>query len=583
MENQARATLLKKARETTTSPGVYLMRDAAGALLYVGKAKNLRNRISTYFQAQPHATPRTEMLVNRICDFEIILTETESEALILECSLIKKHKPKFNVLLKDDKTYPYIKIQINEPYPRLEWTRRVNRDGARYFGPFTSGWAAKQVMVLLNKTFKLRDCSDNSFRNRSRPCILFQMGQCSGSCVEEVTQEEYRHSIEQVIDVLEGRGSGFVKQLRKSMTTAAQNEEFELAAEYRDQLQNLEVVTQTQVAEEAGEFRSRDVIGLARKDGEAHGVILQIRSGRMLSVKHYHLENTDPTLSDEEVLFDFLAQVHAAHEDLKKKHEDAEQVMPGVQLTAAEELLLPVCPEDSELLERTIGARIRTSRSEKEKQLLNVARTNAQYALEQKLRKAAAHGIQALEDVQEKLHLDRLPRRIECYDISNIHGQDAVASRVVFMDGGPDKNLYRRYKIRTVEGSNDFAMMKEVLDRRFSNTDEALPDLVVVDGGKGQLSQAVAILQELGVQGVQAVGLAKARTESDFESSEVKASHERIFIPGRKNPVALLPHTQAYKLLVHVRDEAHRFAVSYHRLLRSKRSLHTEKKSGKTR
>jgi excinuclease ABC subunit C len=242
----------------------------------------------------------------------------------------------------------------------------------------------------------------------------------------------------------------------------------------------------------------------------------------------------------------------------------------------AHEVLLPEVPVDLELLEKALGIGVRVSDSEVDKQLLNVARANAEYALEQGQRKVSGHGIQVLEEVQDKLHLAKLPHRIECYDISNIQGQDAVASRVVFIDGAPDKNLYRRYKIRTVEGANDFAMMREVLDRRFSRAEEELPDLVVVDGGRGQLAQAVAILDELSVQGVGVVGLAKARVERDFKASEVKSSSERIFIPNRKNPVPLMPHTGAYKLLTHVRDEAHRFAITYHRLLRSKRSLKSE-------
>jgi excinuclease ABC subunit C len=243
-------------------------------------------------------------------------------------------------------------------------------------------------------------------------------------------------------------------------------------------------------------------------------------------------------------------------------------------------VLLPIAPEDPALLEKTLSLGVKVaregSRGESDRQLLNVARLNAQHALEQAKKQGGAHSAKALEDVQEKLQLPKLPQRIECFDISNTSGEEAVASRVVFIDGAPDKNLYRRYKINTVIGSNDLAMMKEVLGRRFAKLEEALPDLVVVDGGKGQLSQATAILEELGVQGVGVVGLAKARTESDFKSKEVRSSMERIFIPGRKNPVSLLPHTEAYKLLTHVRDEAHRFAINYHRLLRSKKSLKSE-------
>jgi excinuclease ABC subunit C len=579
MENQHlipgdRTRLLGAARELPTSPGVYLMKDEAGGVLYVGKAKSLKSRVSSYFQAGIHEVARTEMPVGRVMRFDVILTETEAEALILECTLIKKHKPKFNVRLKDDKAYPYLKIRTHEPFPRIEWSRKVVKDGARYFGPFPSSWAARQIMQLLNKTFQLRDCSDNTFSHRSRPCILFQMGQCSGPCVGKIDRLTYRQRLDEVIGVLEGKTDRLTVSLKKGMEDAAEREEYEVAAEYRDQLQHLEAVTATQVVDEAGSERDRDVIGLARKEADAHGVIIQIRNGRMLAVRHYHLQNTDASLPDAQLLFDFLAQYYIGVDAAAGDPEESSAAHSGVK--KPRELLLPIAPEDPDLLASTVGASVRVAENASEEQLLNVARSNALYALEQTTKRAQGHGAQALEEVQEKLHLPRLPHRIECYDISNIHGQDAVGSRVVFIDG----NLYRRYKIRTIEGSNDFAMMKEVLGRRFGNAEEALPDLVVVDGGKGQLSQAVAIMDELGVQGVGTVGLAKARTERDFEKVEVKSTHERIFIPGRKNPVPLLPHTGAYKLLVHVRDEAHRFAITYHRHLRDKRSLKSERESG---
>lgn len=575
------------------------MKDEQGAVIYVGKAKNLTNRLSQYFQVGPHEVPRTEMMVNRVARFDVILTETEAEALILEATLIKKHKPKFNVRLKDDKTYPYLKIQVNEAYPRIEWTRRVQRDGARYFGPFPSAWSARQVMNLLNETFMLRDCSDNTFRHRSRPCILHQMGRCTAPCVQLISAKDYKADIEQVVGVLEGKTDKLVADLKRGMEDAAEREEYEVAAELRDQIRNLELVTQTQGAVEAGSVRDRDVVGIARAaDGaaaEAHGTILRIRGGRMVAVQHYHLQNTDASLPDATLLSEFISQYYAAlglgagGGGAASAGLDSAETSDAVQLDGASakespprEILVPFAPDDPEWIERTFGMAVRVAEGSEgapeylvDTQLLNVAKANAQYALEQGARKAEGHGVAALEEIQEKLHLPKLPERIECYDISNTQGEEAVASRVVFVDGAPDKNLYRRYKIKTVVGSNDFAMMKEVLDRRFSN-DESLPDLVVVDGGKGQLSQAVAILTELNVQGVSVVGLAKARTESDFQATEVKSSHERIFIPNRKNPVPLLPHTAAYKLLTHVRDEAHRFAISYHRLLRSKRSLRTD-------
>jgi excinuclease ABC subunit C len=570
MENQAptRQALLERARETSTSPGVYLMKDLAGGVLYVGKAKNLKNRLSTYFQAPIHEVGRTEMLVNRVHLFDVILTETESEALILEATLIKKYKPKFNVRLKDDKTYPYLKIQVDLEFPRIEWTRKVLRDGARYFGPFPSSWAARQVMLLLNETFKLRDCSDNTFRNRSRPCILYQIGKCSGPCVGLATKEQYKESIQDVIAVLEGKSDVLLKDLQRGMEDAAEREEFEEAAYYRDQIQNLQLITQTQAVTEAQGIqaqRDRDVLGVAQKDMNGHGTLLRVRGGRLIAVQHYHLQNTDPSFTEPELLFEFLSQYYL---NLNAASEEA--------VLNSREVLVPHAPNDVELLERTLGITLKVAETAVDEQLLSVARNNATYALEQNAKKNVGHGLAALEEIQDKLHLPKLPNRVECYDISNTQGEDSVASRVVFIDGAPDKNLYRRYKIKTVIGANDFASMKEVLGRRFANVEEQLPDLVVVDGGKGQLAQAVAIMNELNVQGVDVVGLAKARTESDFRKTEVKSSFERIFIPNRVNPVPLLPHTQAYKLLVHIRDEAHRFAITYHRNLRSKRSLKSE-------
>jgi len=575
MQGTKRTELLAKAREAATTPGVYLMKDVEGGILYVGKAKNLKNRLTTYFQGQVHEVPRTEMMVSRVERFEVILTETEAEALILECTLIKKHKPKFNIRLKDDKAYPYLKIRMDEVFPRIEWTRRVLKDGARYFGPFPSAWSAREVMRLLTETFQLRDCSDNTFKHRSRPCILHQMEKCTAPCVGYISQIDYRAAMGEVIGVLEGKGDRLVGDLRRGMEAAAENEEYEQAAWYRDQLRNLELVTATQVVDEAGSHRNRDVVGIEREGTEAHGVVLQIRGGRMLAVRHFHLQNTDPTQPESELLEEFLTQYYYMQGALTPEGLGADGVPAGPvrDIAAASEILLGAAPENPELIGGLVGAQVRVAETENERQLISVARTNARYALEQQVKKSGGHGIEALEEIQEKLNLQKLPIRIECYDISNTQGEESVASRVVFMDGAPDKNLYRRYKIKTVIGANDFASMKEVLGRRFASDEEGLPDLVVVDGGKGQLAQAVAILDELGMGWVPVVGLAKARTESDFQATEVKSSHERIFIPNRKNPVPLLPHMAAYKLLTHIRDEAHRFAISYHRLLRGKRSL----------
>lgn len=583
-----RDELLTRAKEASASPGVYLMKSQEDQVLYVGKAKALRNRLTSYFQAPVHEIPRIELLVLRVDHFDLIVTETESEALILESTLIKKYKPKFNIRLKDDKAYPYLKIRGDQEFPRLEWSRRVLKDGARYFGPFPSAGSARQVMRLLIEAFKLRDCSDNTFSHRSRPCLLYQMGRCAAPCVQKISSLDYRESVNEVVRVLEGKSSRLIDQLKSSMATAAEGEDFEEAAFLRDQIQSLELVTQVQGVVEAGSDKHRDILGIARGSGAEgpHATVLRVRHGKVVSVQHFSLQNSDPSDSDADLLAQLISQNYLHYQVGKKallggKLDPAqlvEQEQEGESsLLRPQEIWVSQPPSDVTALEKALGISILTPEESQslEKRLLQQAESNAKLALDQRKRGTGGHGAQALEEVQSKLHLSHFPRRIECYDISNIQGQDPVASRVVFIEGAPDKNLYRRYKIKTVVGSNDFAMMKEVLGRRFSNPEEDLPDLVVVDGGKGQLSQAVAIMEELSVQGVGVVGLAKARTESDFQAVEVKSSHERIFIPNRKNPVPLLPHTQAYKLLTHIRDEAHRFAISYHRLLRDKRSLKT--------
>lgn len=554
-----RSELLKAARAAPKEPGVYLMKDSLGEVLYVGKAKVLCNRIPSYFQRVPHEQGRIELMVQRVHRFEVILTKTEQEALVLECTLIKKHRPKFNVRLKDDKTYPSIRVDLNADFPKLEWTRKIRADGAKYFGPFPSSFSARETMRLLTEAFKLRDCSENTFRHRSRPCLLYQMEKCSAPCVGLISPDDYKKTVKNAVGILEGKDHSIRKRLKTEMEEASENLNYEVAAQLRDQIRNLEVVTSTQTFDPSGQHRHLDVISVESKEGIAHGVVLQVRFGRVVSVKHVSIQNAFSDIPKEELLSQFIAQYYSSGED--RASSDLKMLV-----------LVAMLPEDSDILESSYDLKFVCAKKEADLHLVRVAETNAQYALEELKKKDLGHGMEALEEVRKLLHLESLPRRMECYDISNIHGQDPVASRVVFVDGEPSKNLYRKYHIKTVVGSNDFAMMKEVLGRRFSNPDEELPDLVVVDGGKGQLKQAVTILEELDMPGIPVVGLAKARTESDFESKEVKSSQERIFLPNRSNPIPLRTHTRAYKILTHLRDEAHRFAITFHRQTRAKRT-----------
>ncbi len=558
-----RTELLEKAKNLATSPGIYLMK-AGSQIIYVGKAKSLRSRVTSYFQPITHEHPRTELMLQSVENFEIIHTETENEALVLECTFIKRHKPKFNVRLKDDKHYPYLVISTKDPFPRIGWTRKVVNDRSRYFGPFPSGFAARTVMRLLTETLRLRDCSDNTFSHRSRACILHQMDLCTAPCVGKISQEDYQSLIDEAIAVLQGKSNKIIKQLKLDMKLAATEERYEDAARIRDEIQSVEIVSQTQSVFDPDKRADVDVFAFEKNEATAHGVVLQVRGGRLIIVKHYALHNFDSTLSDEAIAYDLLTQ-HVLLMEEKS------------EVLHAKEILLKTLPLDHQLLESALKIKIKIPRTDLQKQLVNVAHTNAKFALEGAKKEHSGHGITALEEVQSKLGLEKLPRRIECYDISNFQGDESVASRVVFIDGAPDKNLYRKYKIKTVKGANDFASMREIFDRRFSKMDldtgNEKPDLVVVDGGKGQLSQAKAIFDELGIQGVDLVGLAKARTEQNFQSAVVESSQERIFIPGRVNPIPLYPNSRAYKLLTHIRDEAHRFAITFHRSRRDKKSL----------
>tara|TARA_Y100000590_G_scaffold466680_1_gene642894 strand:+ start:5703 stop:7487 length:1785 start_codon:yes stop_codon:yes gene_type:complete len=565
----SRAELLSRSRELTSAPGVYLMKDDSDRVLYVGKAKHLKNRVSSYFQKKKHDSVRTEWLVHTVHHFEVIITETESEAFILENTLIKKYKPKFNVRLKDDKAYPYIRIQLKDAFPRLEWTRKVRKDGAQYFGPFPSAGSARQVLHLLNETFRLRDCSENTFRHRSRPCLLAQMDKCSAPCVNPMKDqpEVYSETLQKAIDVLEGKGDELIQSLEIQMNQASEAMEYEKAAEFRDQIQNIQMVTEVQSVLEAGMDRHRDVLGISRRETHAHATLLIVRSGKLLSVRHFDFYNIDPQGSSSELIEDFLSQYY-----FDSQNPDDHPFGIGGPV-APQEILLPDLPKDVDVYERALGIRLIQADGDRDDQLLRAAQANADHAMEAKAKRTTGHGMGAVEEVMKKLHLSRIPQRIECYDISNISGEDAVASRVVFVDGNPQKDLYRRYKIKTVEGSNDFAMMKEVLERRFLRVEDDYPELVVVDGGKGQLSQAVAILDELNIADVEVVGLAKARTEKNFQKKEVKSSQERVFIPNRVNPVVLRENTKAFRLLTHLRDEAHRFAIQYHRSVRDRKRI----------
>ena len=580
-ENRIQTTL----KNLPTKPGVYIMKDDAGKVLYVGKAINLRNRVRSYFHAPGGLQMKTRRLVAQIDDLEYIVTASELEALILECTLIKKHRPFFNVRLRDDKNYLYIKITLNEEWPRVFTTRRVEQDGARYFGPYASARSVRATMELLNRLFPYRTCDRVITGKDKRACLYLFIRRCLGPCIGVTTKEEYAAAVQQAIHFLEGKHEGVVKDIQRSMNAAAEALHFERAAALRDKLQAIQRVAETQRVVSTT-FADQDVIAFARSDGEACVQLFFIRGGHLIGRENYVLEGTKES-EDKELLGSFLQQFYDSAVDIPPR------------------ILLPNEIDEMRIIESWLrtkkGTRVslRVQRKPEDKQLVSMAAENAGETLAQLRAQWLADNqktMGAVLELQEYLGLTTAPLRIECYDISNIQGTNPVGSMVVFENGTPRNAHYRRFKIRTVQGANDFAMMQEVLRRRFKRVrhpegngeqeeqssaevpaettpaDGAtasqaaaevdpwtiVPNLVIVDGGKGQLNAALEVLDELGVTEVPTVGLAK--------------EHEEIFMPGQAEP--LLPRTsQALYLVQRIRDEAHRFAITYHKKIREKKGM----------
>jgi excinuclease ABC subunit C len=550
-----------------TSPGVYLMKNALDKIIYVGKAKALRSRVRSYFNGNNHSA-KTISLVSNIEKIEYILTQTEVEAFLLEASLIKKHRPKYNIRLKDDKAYPYIMVSASDEFPRLYLARKVRRDGNLYFGPFTSGLQVWETIRFLNRTFQLRDCNDHYFRNRTRPCLTHQIGHCTAPCVALVDKERYGRDVEAAILFLKGRDKQVLTIVKERMNVAAKEERFENAAKLRDSLESLKAILQKQAVINSMSEKDQDIIAFDGNEVGCMVEVLHVRGGKLLGSQPHFLPLVNP-LSEEENPQDWLASFVNQYY--------LENMIP-------DEVLLPVDlgRDINKLLSEVLAERsaqkkisVRYASGTHASQLLELATKNASEHFKSYVTKNAQK-TKGLEEIQAKLGLEALPTRIECYDISNFQGAESVASQVVFEDGVPHKDSYRRYKIKTVQGSNDFASMKEVLSRRLAHTEEDEPSLIVVDGGKGQLSLALEALKDLGKPHIPIVGLAKARTQGSFQDADVKGSEERVFIPGRQNPVSFAKNSAALQILVGIRDEAHRFAISYHRKLRENRSLESE-------
>ncbi|MGA2286690.1 MAG: excinuclease ABC subunit UvrC [Dehalococcoidia bacterium] len=551
--------LIERVGALPNKPGVYIFRNEEGRVIYVGKAASLRNRVRSYFGSPRSMEPKVRALASTIAEFDYIVTNTAQEALHLEATLVKRHQPVFNVRLKDDKHYPYLKIDIQNKWPRVEITRRIENDGARYFGPYASASSVRRTLDVVKRLFPWRPCTEEVTGDRQRPCLDFFIGRCIAPCSGACSEAEYDEVIREVILFLEGRTENVLRALRAQMDEASRNMQYERAAILRDQIRAIENVSEAQVTAYARPT-DEDVFGLARSDGEAVAQVLFVRGTKMIGGDHFPLDGAKGE-PDAEVMNGFLKQFY-----------ESSTYVPRT-------VLLPLeIPEELEIedwLSERRGGRVRlvTPRRGNKRRLVAMATDNAREALEvSRLRWLTDTGKtrQALDELQEELNLPALPNRIECYDISDMMGAHPVGSMVVFIGGRPRRAEYRRFRIKSVEGANDVAMMAEVLQRRFKRAAQAveaqeaaqaegwgaLPDLLIVDGGKAQLNAALDVLREAGVPFIPAAGLAKQQ--------------EELYVKDVSEPILLSRKSQALYLLQRVRDEAHRFAITYHRSVRQK-------------
>ncbi|MEE3014149.1 MAG: excinuclease ABC subunit UvrC [Chloroflexota bacterium] len=565
-------TPLVEQRLLTTPelPGVYLMKDSRGSVLYVGKAAILRNRLRQYFSSSTNIPNKTRRMLGHLHDFEYIITESASEALILENTLIKRYKPRYNARLKDDKTYPYLKIDTNEDYPRVYITRRVLKDGADYFGPFATSGTVRKTMDLVKRLFPYRSCTKNITGTDARPCLEYYINRCIAPCTGQASKEDYSKVINQVLMFMNGDTTAVTDDLKTNMNKASEELEFERAAVLRDRIKAVEKVTEERrMKVEANPVSDMDVIAMAQGSNESWVEVFFIRKGKLIGRDHFFMEGTQDYESDL-ILGQFVKQFY----------QTAALVVPP-------RIVIQHMPEDAETITEWLrevrGGSVRLICPQRgiHKQLLDTVATNADQGLNQhRVTRMSDNSIvqQAATELEEELSLPLPLRRMECYDISHIQGSNTVASMVVFEDGRPKPAHYRRFKIKTVDGVDDFESMREVLRRRFKRLATAraaeqtgdtalvevdsfgvIPDLVLIDGGKGQLSAALEVFLEMGIDDVPLASLAK--------------ENEELFVPHTPEPIVLPRNSQALHLVQRIRDEAHRFAITFHRNLRSKDSL----------
>jgi excinuclease ABC subunit C len=542
-------SLSEKLKKVPTDPGVYLMKGEKGDVIYVGKARNLKKRLSSYFIGKLNI--KTSVLVKKIVRFETIITATENEALILESNLIKKHRPRYNVILKDDKRYPSLRLDMQNPYPFLSIVRKIKNDGAAYFGPFSSSSAVKSTVKLINRTFKLRKCKLKSFQKRSRPCLNHQMDICLGPCCNNIDKEAYKDIVKEVAMFLNGKAPDLIRKIKSQMVQVSEMQEFEAAAQLRDKMFAIEKIIEKQVAV-TRDLLDRDAIAISGSHEDSVITVLFVRGGFLVGTRHFAFSETIST--EAEVVETFIRQ-----------HYEKANVIP-------QEILVPMALENSSMLEQWL----KTLRKSKvsilwpqrggKARLVKMAWHNAQNELKTRI-SIRKEKRELLERLQKRLKTEKFPDHIECFDNSNISGAEPVAGMVVYKSGSSHKASYRKYRIKTVKIQDDYGYMFEVLKRRFSKKEHKLPDLLMVDGGRGQLNIAVSVLKELNLFGnFDIISIAK----KDEKRGE---SDDKIYKPGRVNTINFGKQGDLLLFLQKIRDEAHRFAISFHRKRRSKASL----------
>jgi len=542
-----------KLARASREPGVYLMKDAAGKVIYIGKARNLKKRLASYFKNSGQLNVKAGILATKISDIETIITRTEKEALILESNLIKRYMPRYNVVLKDDKRYPSLRIDLKDKYPNFSIVRKIGKDNALYFGPFASAQAVRETLRTINKTFKLRKCKARDFKNRTRPCLHCQMDGCLAPCCLDVDPDVYGEQVNEAIMFLKGRTPDLIRKIKSQMESCARQQKFERAARLRDKIFFLERTIEKQIAVTT-DFKDRDVFAIARSAECSVATVLSVRGGFLSGTRHYNFSETIST--GEEMMAAFIRQYYERH--------------PSVP----DELLVSSDLEDAELTAEWLGnfkkkrVKIHQPKRGEKAQLVAVASHNAENELKSVIASRSAE-MDLLLRLRNKLKMERLPERIECFDNSNISGTQAVAAMVVFEKARTKKSFYRKYRIKTVTEHDDYAYMEEVLKRRYNKGEASkpYPDLLMVDGGKGQLNIALAVTRELNLtEKFDIIGIAK----KDETKGETR---DKIFKPGRANALNFGRDEDLLLFLQRIRDEAHRFAISFHRKRRKTTSL----------